>query len=296
VVLAHDPARARWLKLAVASALESGADEVVVVRPYDSSLGDLDGRFRDVRTTEGPPGGKHAVGVESARCDVIAFLDDDDAWKPEKVGVVRERFGARDDLVLFNHGYDVIDDADRFVRPGTPLRGWWTLSSNLAVRRSWATPRTPVLRAAGWEADEVWVHLAEVDAPTGFEVSDRSLTRWRYHAGNVSRSHEGPSAGFRTAHARLYPRWTRAEEEMLRYARARSLPETSPVVRLRRRRASEFRFLAALEGSAGSRAAAREFLRGSEGTGRLRSLARLVLISPGLARYALYRFDPFRGT
>jgi Glycosyl transferase family 2 len=294
VVTAHDPTRAKWLGPAVASALASGADEVVVVRPYEGSLGDLDGRFRDVRTSEPTPGGKHADGVAAATGAVVAFLDDDDEWKPEKVGVLREHFGARPDLVLLNHAFDEIDEQGRFVRPGKPLRGWWTLSSNIAVRREWALPRISVLRDAGWENDEVWATLAQVDAPTGFEVLPQSLTRWRDHAGNISRAHQDSASSFRAAHARLYPRWVGAEDAMVRFALGRSLPESSPIVTLHRQRKTEFEFLAALETDRSARAAAAAFLRTRFATGRLRTLARLARISPGLARYALYRFDPFR--
>jgi Glycosyl transferase family 2 len=294
VVTSHDPARAKWLRLAVASAIGSGADEVLVVRPYDGSLGDVDGRYRDLRTSDPTPAGKHADGVAAATGDVVAFLDDDDEWKPEKVGVLRDRFGARPDLVLVNHAFDEVDEQGRFLRPGAPLRGWWTLSSNLAVRRAWATPRIPILREARWENDEVWVTLAEIDAPTGFEVLPQSLTRWRDHSGNISRAHQDSARLFRAARALQYPRWVGAEDVLLRYALARSLPESSPIVRLHRQRKTVFEFLSDLENGRSARAAAATFLRTPYATGRLRTLARLARLSPGLARYALYRYDPFR--
>jgi Glycosyl transferase family 2 len=293
VVTAHDPRRADLLRGAVASAIRSGADEVVVVRPYEGSLAPWDGRFRDVRTTDPTLGGKQADGVEAARGDVVAFLDDDDEWKEEKVAVLRDRFGARPELILLNHAYDVVDDGGRFVSHGVPARGRWTLSSNLALRRSWATGHAPVLREAGWEADEVWSFLAEVDAPGGVEVLDRSLTRWRYHAENVSRSHRTTEPEFRAAHARLYPRWVRAEEAMLKYAGGSSIPPTSPTVTHRRSRLAEFTFLAALENDAAARSAARAFLASGAGQGRLRGLAYLARLSPALARYSLYRFNRY---
>jgi glycosyltransferase involved in cell wall biosynthesis len=281
------------LRGAIASALASGADEVVVVRPYDEPLPDLAGRFRDVRTGEATTGGKHADGVEAARGDVVAFLDDDDEWKPEKVAVLRERFGAAESLVLLNHAYDVVDEAGRFLHPGRPALGRWTLSSNLALRRAWAAPRTALLREAGWEADEAWVFLADLESPNGIEVLDRPLTRWRYHADNISRAHRTTATEFRTTYSRLFPRWVRAEDAMLRYARDRGAPESSPVVAVRRRRRAVFQFLADLENDRAPRAAARGLLRGREGDRGVRALAYLTLISPGSARYALFRFNRF---
>ncbi len=293
VVTAHDPARAGMLRAAVASAAAGGADEIVVVRPYDGAIPDWEGRYRDVRSQDPTLAGKQADGVEAATGDVVAFLDDDDLWKPEKVGVLRERFGARPELILLNHAYDQIDEAGRPIGPGVPREGRWTLSSNLAVRRSWAVGRTSVLRAAGWEADETWSLVADVDRPDGVEILNRSLTLWRYHEANVSRSHRTTEAEFRAAHARLYPRWVRAETAMLGYARSKGLPESSPIVARRVRRLAQFTFLAALETDAGVRAAARTF-RATPGVDPgVRQLSVLATVSPGLARYALFRFNRF---
>lgn len=291
VVVAHDPGRRAMLRDAVASA--AGADEIVVVRPYDGAIEGWEGRYRDVRTTDPTLAGKQADGVEAARGEVVAFLDDDDLWKPEKVGVLRERFAARPDLILLNHAYDMIDESGRPLGPGRPANGRWTLSSNLAVRRAWAAGRTAVLRAAGWEADETWVLVADVDRPDAVEVLDRSLTLWRYHEANVSRSHRTSAAEFTAAHARLYPRWVRAETAMLGYARAQGLPETSALVARRRQRLAAFTFLAALENDAGVRAAARTFRNTPGVDPALRRLAGLARVSPGLARYALFRFNRF---
>lgn len=292
-MLAHDPARREQLHRAVASAVAAGADEVLVVRPYSGPIPGLEGRYRDVPTAEGPTGGKHARGVEEATGEVIAFLDDDDTWKPEKVDVLRERFAARADLVFLNHGYDVVDEQGTFLRPGTPSLGRWILSSNEALRRAWARPRASVLRAAGWQADEVWSFLADVDAPGGIELLDRSLTRWTYHAGNISRSHRTSEPEFRAAHSRLYARWFGAEEAMLRYAADRSIGPEQPAVARRTVRREEFRFLLALETDAAPRAAAHAFLSYGRGASRLRTLAGVTRVSPALARYLLYRFNRF---
>jgi Glycosyl transferase family 2 len=293
VVVAHDPARAEMLRDAVASAARSGADEIVVVRPYAGPIASWEGRYRDVRSTDPTLAGKQADGVEAATGDVVAFLDDDDLWKPEKVGVVRERFAARPDLIVLNHAYDQIDVDGRPLGPGRPADGRWTLSSNLALRRSWAVQRTAIAREAGWEADETWVFLADVDQPTGVEVVDRSLTLWRYHEANVSRSHRTTAEEFRAAHARLYPRWVRAETAMLRYARGRSLPDSVPAVARRRRRLAQFTFLAALENDSDVRSAARALRASSDADPALRRLALLAQLSPGVARYALFRFNRF---
>jgi hypothetical protein len=293
VVVAHDPGRASMLRDAVASAARSGADEIIVVRPYAGPIESWEGRYKDVRTTDPTLAGKQADGVDAATGDVVAFLDDDDLWKPEKVGVLRERFEARPDLILLNHAYDQIDVQGRPLGPGTPAEGRWTLSSSLALRRAWAVQHTAVARDAGWQADETWVFMADIDQPSGVEVIDRSLTLWRYHEANVSRSHRTTPGEFRAAHARLYPRWVRAETAMLGYARSRSAPESTPAVARHRRRLAQFTFLAALETNSDVRAAARTLRANPDTDPALRRLAAIAQISPGLARYALFRFNRF---
>jgi hypothetical protein len=294
VVTAHDPDRVGMLREAVASAVAAGADEVVVVRPYAGALAGLEGRYRDVPTHDPTLAGKQADGVEAATGDVVAFLDDDDLWKPEKAAVLRERFGARPDLILLNHAFEEIDSAGRPRGPGRPSEGRWTLSSNLALRRSWAVGRTAVLREAGWEADETWELVADVDAPSAVEVLNRSLTLWRYHEGNVSKAHRTSAEEFRASHAQRYARWVRAETAMLRYARSRSAPETSPVVARRRRRLQKFAFLAALEANDRAREAARRYRVAPDREPEMVRLAMIAEISPRLARYALFRLNRFR--
>ena len=113
VVTAHD--RRQYLAEAVRSALDSGADEVVVVRNFAGPIDGCEGRYRDVPCEIPDTGEKEARGADAATGEVVAFLDDDDVWEPTKVPALREAFGRDPDLVYFCHRQSAIDSQGRPV-------------------------------------------------------------------------------------------------------------------------------------------------------------------------------------
>ncbi len=85
VIAARGPSA--HLTAAIASALaQQEAAEIVVA--LDPGGGDPDGalpadpRIRRVRSSAGGPAAVRNAGIDAARFPVVAFLDDDDAWRP----------------------------------------------------------------------------------------------------------------------------------------------------------------------------------------------------------------------
>jgi glycosyltransferase involved in cell wall biosynthesis len=97
--------------------------EVVVVDD-----GSVDGTASWLRARQPPvslveirrPGGAAAArnrGVESARGEIVAFLDDDDVWHPDYLGVQVAQIDAHPEADLCTTGHIEIDPAGRVARP-----------------------------------------------------------------------------------------------------------------------------------------------------------------------------------
>lgn len=309
VVTAHD--RRAFLPHAIRSAFDAGADEVVVVRNFSDPIDSVPARFTDVLCAHEETGVKQAVGVETARGDVVAFLDDDDMWVETKVARVREVFQDRLDLVYYCHGQTSMDAAGRpAVAHHTEYAGrdpgqfsqwdsrevdalfdrlWPGNNSSTSVRRSWATGWTPILRQVGWGADRFWMAAALLDAK-GVLLEGSPLAQLRLHDQNMSHARNAPPSEFRRRHALSSSRFARACGELARVARERAGPN-APITRHFQQRAVAFGFFRDLESGVRPRRAAAHALTAGPGW-RDRSVlgASLVTLAfPGAARWLLYR-------
>jgi glycosyltransferase involved in cell wall biosynthesis len=99
--------RAGLVGRAVASALAavSDGDEVIVVDdgstdPTEQALAPYRGRIRYARVRHGGAGAARNHGVGLARCPLVAFLDSDDAWMPDKLALQRALMRARPDVLF----------------------------------------------------------------------------------------------------------------------------------------------------------------------------------------------------
>jgi hypothetical protein len=309
VVLAQD--RRAFLPEAVRSAIDAGADEVIVVRNFADPIPGAEGRFRDVRCDVPETGEKHARGVEAATGEIVAFLDDDDRWKPEKGPRMRAAFASTPGLAYLSHAQSTIGEDGAPVSARHPEhagrapgrfaswdrndfadlaeRIWPGNGSSTVVAREWALDWVPSLRAVGWSADTFWL-VAAVLSGRPMTMLDAPLTDLRLHQENMSHARDASPEEFRRRHGEQSGRFARAFETMAGIAREQAGPSAS-IARYLDGKATGFRFFAQLEGGNDARAAAAHALaRGNSDTDRgARRAAGVALFSPALARRLLYR-------
>jgi len=61
------------------------------------------------------------VGFENANGEIIAFLDSDDYWAPEKLMTAVQAFRKHEALDIFCHNLDIIDDSRGFIKTYLPI-------------------------------------------------------------------------------------------------------------------------------------------------------------------------------
>ncbi len=115
--------RAHLVPRAVASALANTepGDQVIVVD--DGSTDNTEGAlapYRDrIRLLRGPHAGvavARNLGIKAATGELVAFLDDDDEWMPNKLALQRALFQARPDVVFCFSNFAVRDAAGQVHR------------------------------------------------------------------------------------------------------------------------------------------------------------------------------------
>jgi hypothetical protein len=309
VVTAHD--RRAFLPFAVRSALEGGADEVLVVRNFSGPIEGCEGRYTDVPCSTPDTNEKEARGLEASTADVVGFLDDDDLWTPEKVPHLRSIFGADPDGVYYCHAHVPVDvegapvvathpewadkHPERFPQwDGNDFEGlvrtvWPGNNSSTVVRRAWAVEWLPAFREAGWSADLFWL-VAALLSGRRVTIGPEALTQLRLHGANMSHTRGTTAEEFRTRHQVTCERFARSNGTMARLASARRGPGAPMTVYLSE--ASEgFRFLADLEAGRRPRRAALRALRHHAGRNDrgVFLAAGAAILSPTMARRLLFR-------
>lgn len=128
------------VRKAVESALQQTSPplEVIVVLDADCEP-DLppSPAVRVMRTSggTGPSTAKH-VGVESADGDVIALLDDDDVWHPNKLEVQLAAAPPGDEWIVASRFIRVMDGSEPVVGPRTPIRPYEPIAPYLYEMRT----------------------------------------------------------------------------------------------------------------------------------------------------------------
>jgi len=156
---------------------------------------------RRVRLLSQPPSGSaraRNAGLRATRGEIVAFLDADDLWEPDKTGLQLELLGSRPELGLVFSDMIAFDETGVHGETYFRQRGFdgTCRLSSIFLYDMISTPTVLVRRACLDEAGpfdeslrigqdtDLWFRIAKLFA---FEVVNRPLVRRRFHGGNVTR-------------------------------------------------------------------------------------------------------------
>ena len=139
-------------------------------------------------------------GIPHCRGGIVAFLDGDDWWEPNKLNTILSEFESHPEIGAIGHGLHEVDEngkrlflnipdhtySCRLINNGEArqfleLRSFLG-TSRLAIRNSVLARILPLPDALLVEADEFLATLAV--ALSGCIVLDQPLTSYRFHSGN----------------------------------------------------------------------------------------------------------------
>jgi glycosyltransferase involved in cell wall biosynthesis len=148
----------------------------------------------------GGQGSAFNYGIPKCRGEIVAFLDADDWWEPNKLSTVVAEFQAHPEIGAVGHGLYEVDENGKRLFLNVPDRAYFCRlrdlgearqflelrsflgTSRLAVRKSVLDKVLPLPDAMLIEADEFLATHAV--ALSGCRVLDQPLTSYRFHSGN----------------------------------------------------------------------------------------------------------------
>lgn len=219
----------RFIEQAIQSVLAqdfpaAGREILVVDDGSTDRTPELVARFaphvRLIRKANGGQASAFNAGIPECRGEIVAFLDGDDWWEPEKLSAVVREFAAHPAIGAVGNGLYEADEAgtrrflnvpDRrytnFLRTPEETRQFLELrsflgTSRLAIRASTLARILPVPEALCVEADEYLATMAA--AVSGTLILDQPLTNYRLHSGNLFQFAVPDAAKMERKHAALH--------------------------------------------------------------------------------------------
>jgi glycosyltransferase involved in cell wall biosynthesis len=182
----------RFLAEALDSVFAQGYTPIEVIVVDDGSRdgsADVAARYpvRLVRQDNAGTAAARNAGIRAARGELIAFLDQDDLWKPEKLAPQVEHLARHPEHQYVTSGWELL------IEPGTPQMGWWPEDEKWSPPSSWVVRRA-LFDAVGMFDERVrtapdfdWdVRVTEAGVVGG--KLPETLVSYRVHPGNGSNS------------------------------------------------------------------------------------------------------------
>jgi glycosyltransferase involved in cell wall biosynthesis len=156
------------------------------------------------------------AGIPECKGEIIAFLDGDDWWERNKLGVVAAEFESHPEIGTIGHGIYEVDEQGRRCYQITPERRYeshlhnvaegreflhlraFLGTSRLAIRKAIASKALPLPIALRIEADEFLSTVTT--AIGGTHVLTDPLTNYRLHSANLFHFAERDPARERVRH------------------------------------------------------------------------------------------------
>jgi glycosyltransferase involved in cell wall biosynthesis len=200
----------RFIEQAIVSVLEQdfpASDREILVVDDGSTdrtpeiISKFEPQVRLLRKQNGGQASAFNAGIPECRGEIVAFLDGDDWWEPQKLSVVAAEFESHPQIGTVGHGIFEVDETGKRLNQIAPDRTYeshlanreegheflplraFLGTSRLSVRRSVLDRIIPLPASLQVEADEFLVAVAT--ALGGARVLHQPLTNYRLHSGNL---------------------------------------------------------------------------------------------------------------
>jgi glycosyltransferase involved in cell wall biosynthesis len=158
-------------------------------------------QVRLLRKQNGGQASAFNAAIPECKGQIVAFLDGDDWWEPQKLSVVAAEFESHPQIGTVGHGIFEVDETGKRLNQIAPDRTYeshlgnheegheflplraFLGTSRLSVRRSVLDRIIPLPASLQVEADEFLVAVAT--ALGGARVLHQPLTNYRLHSGNL---------------------------------------------------------------------------------------------------------------
>jgi glycosyltransferase involved in cell wall biosynthesis len=191
---------------AIESALSQTYPNVEIIVVNDGSpdpittqtASQFEGRIRYIERENGGVAAARNTGIEAARGELIALLDQDDVWLPHKLDAQVRALRAHAHAALVHSSYYLIDEAGhRTGAARLPEREWYALpdllldipiASCTCLIPRWALDETGLFdpALAGSDDWDLWLRMAALGYR--FYCVSEPLAEYRLHAANTSRN------------------------------------------------------------------------------------------------------------
>lgn len=187
--------------------------EVILVKNFSDRIIDNYCNEKGITTIimNGTIGEYLSCAIKKSKGSIIAFIDDDDEWVPEKLGIVIKTFSANKDIGYFHNSYFYINYSGKIIRFKRNAEGrkkkfsdfifsfaneapskLFQLdvdfnSSCIAIRKDIILPFYYYLSKIKGGPDAFFFFLSLLSNVSVY-VSSRKLTKYRVHSMNLSRS------------------------------------------------------------------------------------------------------------